>query len=848
MTLVVAALVGLGLELPAHSAPATAPVAVSAAIAPLTTSTDTGCNTTPRKGYARCMSVVRTPADHVVTPDVVAPPSTALSPADIQSAYRLPSGRGGGETVAIVDAYGDSNAESDLAAYRAYYNLPACTTVNGCFKKVDENGGTNYPADDPNWGTETTLDLDAVSAACPDCNILLVEGADDSMTSLGTAEDTAVALGAKFVSNSYGALEDPSQDGYAHYYDHPGVVIAASAGDTGNTVLSPSSFGNVLAVGGTTLTSAASTARGWTEAAWSSGGSGCSTVEPQPDYQATLDTGCANRATADISADADPVSGLAIYDTLGQGGWLQVGGTSLASPLVTAMYALAGAPAAGTYPVTYPYHDVDQAADLFDIVQGSNGSCGNVLCNAGPGWDGPTGLGTPDGVGALSYGRHGDITGQVTDAKTGAPVADAVVTASPGGYLTHTDATGHYDINAGVGGYTVSVSSYTYSSATHDGADVTANADTTVDFALQAKPQATVSGTVADGSGHGWPLFARITIDGYPGGPVYTDPFTGRYSVTLAGQTTYQVHVVPVYPGVLNTPDDGYLQQDTALAVGTGAVDRNFGLTVDANACTAPGYGWNGLSEDFADAHGTTPGDGWTVSGSKAGWRFDNPENRESVNPLDSNFAVADTAAAAGRIDSTLTSPAVDLSGQSAPSLSFDSGYYGAAGQSATVQLSTDNGRTWTDIWQRTGANGAGAVAIPVPQAAGRRAVRVRFHFTGAHGWWWSVGDVLLGTHACTALPGGIVSGLVTDRATGKPVQASAVGDTASPGDYAVAGPTEQATVSGFYSLFIAAGPAGAVRLSATTPGYASATATAEVSANRATRLDWALGAAGGAR
>ncbi|WP_328470839.1 carboxypeptidase regulatory-like domain-containing protein [Streptomyces sp. NBC_00448] len=845
VALAVAALIGLGLHLPVRSAPATVPTADRAAAVPLTTSTNTGCNKAPRKGFVRCMSVVRTPADHVLTPQVAAPPTTALAPSDIQSAYRLPAGHGGGQTVAIVDAYGDSNAEADLAAYRAYYDLPPCTTANGCFKKVDQSGGSNYPPDDPDWGTETTLDLDAVSAACPACNILLVQGDDASFDNLGIAENTAVALGAKFVSNSYGADEDPSELSYSHYYDHPGVVIAASSGDVGNKVGTPSTFQNVVAVGGTKLAKDTSVARGWTETAWTSAGSGCSTISAQPDYQSPLDTQCANRATADISADADPASGLAIYDTLGQGGWLQVGGTSLASPLVTAMYALAGTPAAGTYPVTYPYHDTHSTTDLFDITEGSNGTCGNVLCNAGPGWDGPTGLGTPDGVGALTYGEHGDIEGQVTDAATGEPVADAVITASPGGYLTHTDSTGHYDISANVGTYTVSATSYTYASTSRSGVGVTTNADTTADFALQAKSRATVSGTVADGSGHGWPLYARITIDGYPGGPIYTDPFTGHYDVTLAGQTTYHVHVVPVYPGVLGSPDDGYLQQDTDLAVSSSDISRDFRLAVDQNACTAPGYGANGLSESFDNAQGGTPGDGWTVSGSKAGWRFDNPGDRAAVNLLDSHFAVADSATATGRIDSTLTSPSVDLSGQKAPHLSFTSGYYGANGQRADVELSTDGGRSWTDVWHRSTANGAGTVDLPVPQAAGKKDVRVRFHFTGAHGWWWSVDDLLLGTHTCTPLPGGLVSGLVTDHATGKPVQGSVVADTARPADRTVAGTTEEPTVSGFYSLFL---PAGRKQLSATTPGYTATTATTDVSADRVTRLDWDLHAAGGTR
>jgi hypothetical protein len=187
----------------------------------------------------------------------------------------------------------------------------------------------------------------------------------------------------------------------------------------------------------------ASVSRGWDESAWADGGSGCSQHEPQPSFQAGISTDCANRAVADVAADADPTSGLATYDSLGyngQSGWFQVGGTSLSSPLIAATYALAGTPVPGTYPVTYPYHDPNQAKDLFDITTRSDGSCGTVLCTAGPGWDGPTGLGTPDGVAAFTQGPHGDIGGQVTDAATGKPVANVALTANPGDYVSRTDA------------------------------------------------------------------------------------------------------------------------------------------------------------------------------------------------------------------------------------------------------------------------------------------------------------------------------------------------------------------------------------------------------------------------
>ncbi len=216
------------------------------------------------KHLARCFSVVRTALDHQITP-AADPPPTALGPADIQDAYHLPDS-GDGEVVGIVDAFGDSHAEADLAQFRSFYGLPPCTVANGCLTIVNQDGDTSpLPPDDPGWGLETSLDLDAVSAACPNCNILLVQGDDNSLDNLGIAVDTAVSLGAKFVSNSYGVPgEDPGETDFDHYYDHPGVAVTASTGDIGNVTNWPASSPKVVAVGGTTLT-ADTSPRGWTE-------------------------------------------------------------------------------------------------------------------------------------------------------------------------------------------------------------------------------------------------------------------------------------------------------------------------------------------------------------------------------------------------------------------------------------------------------------------------------------------------------------------------------------------------------------------------------------------------------
>ncbi len=346
------------------------------------------------RGNASCSAILVLP-DGNIKPNASSP--SGLNPSDLQSAYKLPSSSAGsGQTVAIVDAYNDPNAASDLAVYRSQFGLPACTTANGCFKKVNQSGGTSYPRSDSGWAEEISLDLDMVSAVCPNCHILLVEATSPSFANLGTAVNTAVRLGAKAVSNSYGGGESSGETSYASYYNHPGVAITASSGDNGYGVEVPAAYNTVTAVGGTSLTRNGS-ARGWTETAWSGAGSGCSAYISKPSWQ--HDSGCAHRTVADVSAVADPNTGVSVYDTYGNvGGWLVFGGTSVASPIIASVYALAGNESSITYG-SYPY---SHTGSLFDVTSGSNGSCSpSYLCTAGSGYDGPTGLGTPNGSGGF---------------------------------------------------------------------------------------------------------------------------------------------------------------------------------------------------------------------------------------------------------------------------------------------------------------------------------------------------------------------------------------------------------------------------------------------------------------
>ena len=389
----------LAVALAAPATPAAAATVATATPAATAATVTRACAAVDTPGVMHCMALRRTDlaAPLAITPD--ATPS-GFGPSSLRSAYALTADTTA--TVAIVDAYDDPNAESDLAVYRAQYGLAACTTANGCFKKVNQSGAASpLPTADSGWAGEISLDVDMVSAICPSCHILLIEASSANDTDLFSAINEAVTLGAKFVSNSWGGSEASSQTSIdTTYLNHPGVAITVSSGDSGYGAEYPATSKYVTAVGGTSLTAASGTTRGWTESAWSGAGSGCSAYDAKPTWQ-TVTTGCTRRAEADVSAVADPNTGLAVYQTYGASGWSVYGGTSASAPIVAAVYALAGTPGTSDYPASYPY---SHQTNLNDVTTGNNGSCGSPMCTTTTGWDGPTGLGTPSGTAAFTAG------------------------------------------------------------------------------------------------------------------------------------------------------------------------------------------------------------------------------------------------------------------------------------------------------------------------------------------------------------------------------------------------------------------------------------------------------------
>jgi hypothetical protein len=788
------------------------------------------CAPMPKPGYSTCFAVKRTDVPAHKGLFVAAQAPAGYAPSDLQSAYDLPSSTaGGGETVAIVDAYDDPTAEADLQVYRAQYGLPVCDNANGCFTKVAQDGSDNYPAPDPSWATEISLDVDMVSAICPNCHILLVEANSNSNSDLYTAENEAVSLGAKYVSNSWAGAEDPSElTADQTTFDHPGVVITAATGDDGYGPLYPASSQYVTAVGGTTLTQDSSVARGWTETAWSGGGSGCSAYEPKPSWQ--TDTGCANRTEADVSAVADPDTGVAVYDTTGDSGWGVWGGTSLATPVIASVYALAGTPVSGTYPSSYPYADT---AALNDVTSGSNGSCSPAyLCTAGTGYDGPTGLGTPDGVAAFTTGPHGTVSGTVTDESTGDPVSGAQVTVGNATTTTGTD--GSYSLSVPVGTYTVSVSDFGYASASDTGVSVTDGGTDTENFALQTEPSVTVTGLVTDGSGQGWPLYAKVGVPGTPA-TTYTNPKTGEYSLTLPVNATYDLTVDAVYPGYQETTQD--------VTVGTSSLTQNVSVPVDATACAAPGYqfDYNGSTETFDS---TTPPDGWTVvnsATSTGGWDFANSYGLGNLTGGSGGFAEAYSDAPADNLDTELVSPVEDFSNDATPYVQFDSDLFGWFGDVEDVDVSTDGGQTWTNAWESTGYPGTGVTdtAIPLPMAAGKPDVQLRFHYVSADGFYWELDNVFLGNRSCDPVPGGLVEGTVKDGNTKDGVNGVTVTSASAPSVTATTGPAASGSGDGFYYLF--APGKGSQQFTAAKSGYTSLTQSVNVAASSVTAGNFTL-------
>ncbi len=485
-----------------------------------------------------------------------APAPTALSPAQFHSAYGLPTTAPTPQTIAIVDAYDHPNIESDLATFSSFYGLPPCTTANGCFRKVNQAGGTSYPIANPGWALEIALDVETAHAICQNCKILLVEASSASLANLGAAENRAVAMGANVISNSWGATEYFSETlDQSRYFNHPGVVITASTGDNGYEVQFPAASQYVTAVGGTTLHVNANGSWG-SETTWNGTGSGCSVYVAKPSWQ--NDTGCSGRTVADVSADADPNTGAAVYDSVtyvGQSGWFQVGGTSLAAPLIASVYALTGTASTANYG-SAPYASPSL---LHDVTSGSNGSCSPAyLCTAGVGFDGPTGLGTPNGLGAFTTGAP--------PPPPPPPTPDFTVGASPTTATVTQGTNASYTVSVGTtGGFsgTVNLSQSGLPNGAFAPTSVTGSGSSTLTVSTSAITPGTYPFTITGTSGsttHS--VQASLVVQSVPTGP----PADFSISVSPSSRT-----VIPPATSTFTvsiTPSNGFSGPVTLSASG----------------------------------------------------------------------------------------------------------------------------------------------------------------------------------------------------------------------------------------------------------------------------------------
>lgn len=344
------------------------------------------CPETP--GHPQCEVLIMNPR--------VAPNVAGWAPSNLQAAYNLPSSsKGSGQIVAIIDAYDNPNVASDLAAYRSHFGLPVAS-----FYKYNQTGQQgNYPMGSTSWGVEIDLDVEMVSASCPNCTIYLVEANSSLISDLEIAEAEAVTLGAHILSNSWICYGGPSCGTSQSYFDTPGVTYVAASGDIGYGTGTPSAFASVVSAGGTVLARRGSK---YKEIVWTSTGGGCASGFAKPSWQ--HDPGCTSRTANDVAAVA---SDVAEYDSYGHNGWMTIGGTSVASPLIAGTYGLAGnASSQDAGKKFWTLTKKQLKKDLHAISEGSDGSCGgSYLCTAGTGeyktYSGPTGWGSPNGIGAF---------------------------------------------------------------------------------------------------------------------------------------------------------------------------------------------------------------------------------------------------------------------------------------------------------------------------------------------------------------------------------------------------------------------------------------------------------------
>jgi subtilisin family serine protease/N-acetylneuraminic acid mutarotase len=522
--------------------------------------------------------------------------------------------------------------------------------------------------------------------------------------------------------------------------------------------------------------------------------------------------------------------GLAVRSSVPGSGYAVYDGTSMAAPHVSGAVGLLWSAAPGVL------GDISATRALLDesAVDVDDTSCGGTAADNNVYGEGR--LDIHRAIELAPRGPTGTVHGTVRST-TGDPVAGAsIIISGPANRTIATDPDGTFSTRLPIGTFTLTAKAFGFGPGSAR-LTVAADSTSTQDFALRMIPRKAISGTVRESSDHGWPLYAKITVDDVPDGTYYTDPVTGRYRIELPVGTTYSVRTSAQYPGL----------SDDVGQVALGAEDtvRDIGLAVDDYSCTAPGYraGTSRIAYEQTFDSPSAP-EGWTVTdplGNDQVWRFDDEAgfgNRTGGSGL-YGWVFSAGYGEDGEQDTALVSPPIDLGTTRTPAIWFRTDYSDGPSSTADVDLSLDGGTTWTTVWRQTsGSISETQVRIPIPDAAGRSDVRVRFHYTASFDTWWQVDDVQIGDRICDAVPSALVTGHVRDANTGTALIGSTVrvaGVTAPV--TTVETPQDRGLDDGFF--WTVAG-SGSKEVTAAHKRYATATKTVDLPTDQVTDVELA--------